>query len=117
METLLAAPAMWTSFLRWQVALSDADLAWSQPDECRPIAEIAHSVGAIARSARRAIAAGAVLEACPMGRLRLYRSQMRVLEKLFAAAGSSLAKAEVARALGTDAVFVEGADLMSPDAG
>ena len=67
MEALMATPRLWTAFLSWHAALVSANDPVSQPPECGEYEETRAALSSTARSARRAIAAGAELRACPMG--------------------------------------------------
>lgn len=83
----MGAPGLWTAFLLWQADLAAQSPAVSQPAECDDFGATLGALSAVARSARCAIAAGSVLAACPMRRVRLYKAHLPSLEPLFAAAG------------------------------
>ena len=100
MEAVMEMPRLWTTFFCWHEALVKDTPPVAHVVECADFADTRTKLADIDRSARRTIAAGAVLSACPMGRLRSYKAQLASLEPLFAAAGSSISKAKVVRALG-----------------
>ncbi|KAL1512226.1 hypothetical protein AB1Y20_005488 [Prymnesium parvum] len=99
MEVMIEAPETWTAFLCFQRELVALQPVVSQPKECEEFVHTSRELADTARAVRRALAAAADLSTCPMGRLRVYRSRLRLLEPLFTVAGSSLHKAELVQAL------------------
>ena len=76
MEALMATPRMWTDFFSWHAVLVSAQVPVSQPPECGEYEDTLAALASMAKSARRAVAAGAELGSCPMGSATLTASKV-----------------------------------------